>query len=170
MPKKNENKTVSVSATGITVFYTDSNKHYFVKFEKTQKPVAKQKKQYLKTEESVFNNKQQKMYLEALYGLSIYPEEVIRKMPTTVVTKIISRCQIVQKTINRWKQEIVNEKVDNLLLALFPKSPVIKSIIGIEPDDFVKCKFSSKEVGLNQEKIAKRLISLNLLPVNFFDL
>ena len=60
--------------------------------------------------------------------------------------------------------------MDGFLLSMFPNSPLVKSIVNMEPDESVKCNFSFKEVGLDQEKIARKLVSLNLLPVNFFDL
>ena len=168
MPNNNPNKTVSVSATGMIISFTDSNKHHFVKFEKPIKPVRK--KQY-ETETSVFSNRQQKMYLEALYGLSVHPEEVVNRMPRNVVMKIITRCEIVQRVINRWKQEIVNEKVDCFLLKLFPKSPVTKAMVNTKGyDDSIKSKMSFKELNMDQYKIAKKLVEEKLLPENFFNL
>ena len=167
--RNKQNKTVSVNSKGIIISYTDSNKHMFVKFENQDVPRYMPAK-YQKIEKPVFNEKQHKMYSEALYGLSIYPESMVSKMPKKILMKIATRTELVQKIINRWKQEIVNDKVDSFLLELFPNSPVVKDMVGIEADDSIKCNFSFKEVGLNQEKIAKKLISLNLLPLNFFDL
>jgi len=95
---------------------------------------------------------------------------MVNKMPKRIMLRIITRCEAVQKVINRWKQEIVNEKMDNLLMNMFPKSPIVKQMVGIEADDTIKCNFSFKDLGLNQIKIAQKLVSLNLLPQNFFDL
>lgn len=165
-----QNKTISVNSNGIVISYTDSNKHMFVKFQNRDVKVRHSREKVQEIETPVFNEKQQKMYSEALYGLTIYPEAMVNKMPKRIMLRIITRCEAVQKVINRWKQEIVNEKMDNLLISMFPKSPIVKQMVGIEADDTVKCNFSFKDLGLNQMKIAEKLVSLNLLPQNFFDL
>lgn len=166
--RNNQNKTISVNSKGIVISYTDSNKHMFVKFE--NQDVPKRSFNYQEIEKPTFNEKQHKMYSEALYGLSIYPESMVAKMPKKILMKIVTRCETVQRVINRWKQEIVNDKMDLFLTTTFPKSPIVKQMIGIEADDTIRCNFSLKDLDLNQEKIAKKLVSLNLLPLNFFDL
>ena len=165
---QNSNKTISVNSRGMIISYTDSNKHMFVKFKNQDVPRRILKEQEI--EKPIFSEKQQKMYSEALYGLSIYPETMVKKMPKKIVTKITVRCEIVQKIINRWKQEIVNNTVDDLLLSIFPNSPLVKSIVNMEADDTIKCKFTLKDLGMNQIKIAEKLVSLKLLPENFFNL
>jgi hypothetical protein len=167
--RNKQNKTVSVNGKGMIISYTDSNKHMFVKFENQDVP----KRTFVKNQEiekPVFNQRQHKMYSEALYGLSNFPESMVAKMPKKISMKIALRCDMVQRAINLLKQDIVNQKVDGFLLSMFPNSPLVKSIVNMEPDESVKCNFSFKEVGLDQEKIARKLVSLNLLPVNFFDL
>jgi hypothetical protein len=170
MLNNNPNKTVSACAKGMVISFTDSNKHHFVKFDKqNKKPVHR--KHYQETEAPVFNNKQQKMYLEALYGLSVYPQEMVNRMPRNVVMKIITRCEIVQKVINRWKQEIVNQRVDRLLLNLFPKSPIVKAMVDVKGyDDTIKTRVSFKDLGVDEYKIARKLVDEKLLPQNFFNL
>ena len=169
MQKNNPNKTVSASATGMVISFTDSNKHQFVRFDKPTKPVYR--KRYQETEAPVFNNKQQKMYLEALYGLSVYPQEMVNKMPRNVVMRIITRYEIVQKVINRWKQEIVNQRVDRLLLNLFPKSPIVKAMVDVKGyDDTIKTRVSFKDLGVDEYRIARKLVDEKLLPQNFFNL
>jgi len=92
-------------------------------------------------------------------------------MPKNVMMRIITRCEIVQRVINRWKQEIVNEKVDGFLLRLFPKSPVVKAMVETKGyDDSIKSKLSFKDLQLDQYKIAKKLVEEKLLPKNFFNL
>jgi hypothetical protein len=86
------------------------------------------------------------------------------------LVKIATRCDLVQKAINRWKQEIVNDRMDTLLLNLFPKSPIVKQMVNIGEDDAIKCNISAKDLKLNPYLIAEKLVSLNLLPSNFFDL
>lgn len=166
----NPNKTISVNSNGLVITFTDKNKHQFVKFEK--KSIYRDHSvKYQEIEKAVFSSKQQKIYSEALYGLSVYSEEQVRKMPKPVVLKIVARCKAVQLILNRWKQELSNEKVDAFLTKLFPNSPIIKSFSAVKGyDDNIKNDMSFKDVGLTQLMIAKKLHSLNLLPQNFFNL
>jgi hypothetical protein len=165
---KYANKTISVNSRGMVISYTDSNKHMFVRF--NNQDVLKRTLKEQEIEKPIFSEKQHKMYSEALYGLSIYPESMIKKMPQKILTKITVRCEIVQNLINKWKQEIVNDTVDDFLSTMFPNSPLVKSIVNMEADETLKCNFSFKDLGLDQMKIAQKLVSLKLLPENFFDL
>lgn len=164
----NSNKTISVNSQGIVINYTDSNKHMFIRYPNQDKSLRK--KEVQKFEDDVFNERQQKMYEEALYGLSVHPESLVNRMPKRVLLKIVTRCQLVEKAINRWKQEIVNNSVDKFLLTMFPNSPVVKDMVDIPADDTIKCKFTFKQLGVTPMDVAKKLVSLNLLPQNFFDL
>ena len=166
----NPNKTISVNSKGLVISFTDNNKHQFVKFER-KNALRDIPTRYQEIEHPVLNDRQQKMYSEALYGLSVYSDEQIKRMPKHVVIKIIARCNSAQIILNRWKQEISNEKVDNFLIKLFPNSPVIKQMLMIKgSDDSIKNDMSFKDVDLTQEKIANKLVECGLLPQNFFNL
>ena len=166
---QNCNKTISVKSNGMIINYIDSNKHQFIKYESKDLPRFTPSK-YQEFEKSVFNQKQEKMFLEAMYGLNIYPENMVNKMPKNVVFKIITRYRQVHKALNKWKQEMVNSNMDNLLVKMFPNSPVVKQMLGIESDDTIRCNISLKDLGINEYKIAIKLVSLSLLPNNFFEL
>lgn len=166
---RNSNKTISVNSNGIIISYTDSNKHQFIRYESKDAPRHMPAK-YQEFEKPVFNQRQQKMYLEAMYGIKVHPDALVQTMPKRVLMKIITRAVLVQKALNKWKQEIVNQRVDNLFMKLFPESPIVKQLIGIESNDTIICKISNKDLGLNERLIAQKLVSLNLLPQNFFEL
>lgn len=166
--KKNPNKTISVNSKGMIISFTDSNKHLFVKFDK---PIyVNDNSLYQEFDEPMFSQKQRKMYFEAIYGIRMYPEYVIRKMPRKVVMKIITRSNLVQKAINLMKQETVNKQVDSLLTKMFPRSPIVKKMVNIGCDNNVTCPISAKDLKLSDLKIAEKLVTLKLLPVNFFSL
>lgn len=166
----NPNKTISVNSNGIVISYIDNNKHQFIKFENQDAP-RRMPAKYQEIEKSVFNYTQQKLYSETLYGLNLYTEETISKMPRFRLIKILDTYNRAQKLINRWKQEIVNHKVDRLMLALFPKSPITKQFVETTgSDDTIKSKFSFKDLKLDQKKIADMLIKEGILPNNFYDL
>jgi hypothetical protein len=126
---------------------------------------------YQEFEKNVFNPVQDKMYLELIYGLNAYPPEKIERIPEPVKQKIVIRHKEVQRLINKWKHEIVNDSVDKLLLFLFPKSKIAKEFAKIKGcDESMLCKASLKDVNLDKITIAKKLIQNNLLPKNFFKL
>lgn len=164
---KNQEKTASATSRGIIICYTDSKKHIYLNYDRK---FNKTRPKYQEVEHSPLNARQQKMYLEALYGTSIYPEAAVNKMPKELIIKIETRATLVQKAINKWKQEIVNEGIDDLLSFVFPNSPVVKGMLDIPADDSIRCKFTFKELGLNQLKVAEKLVSLSLLPSNFFEI
>lgn len=165
--KRNPHKTVSVNNKGMIICFTDTNKHFFVKFDE---PIYQNHPKYQEYDEPVFSQKQQKMYFEAIYGLSIYPKSVVKRMPQSVINKIVERNKMVQKVINHLKQEIVNQRISSLFNRLFPKSAITKQIIEDHYYDSVRCPISVRDLRLTEEIIAKRLVSLQLLPNNFFSL
>lgn len=165
----NPNKTISVNSRGIVVSFVDTNKHFFVKFE--NQDIRTTPKRIQEIEEPVFNKTQQKMYSEALYGLNVYTEQEISRMPKSRVVTIMNRFHNVQKYINQLKQEIVNDRVDSFLTSLFPKSPITKAFVETKgTDDSIRSKFSFKELDLDQKTIATKLVKVGLLPKNFFNL
>ena len=77
----------------------------------------------------------------------------------------------VQDFLNCWKQKIIYDKVDDVLSALFPKSKFIKTFCSYnEPDKTLITNQSFKELGLDQTKIAGKLMEVGFLPKNFFSL
>jgi hypothetical protein len=126
---------------------------------------------YQEFEKNIFNPTQEKLYLELMYGINAYPPEKIEKIPNYIKEKIAFKHRQVQRLVNKWKQEIINSSVDNLLLSLFPKSKIVEQFTKIKgTDDTIFCSASLKEVGLDKITIAKRLVKNNYLPKNFFKL
>ena len=166
----NPNKTISVNSRGFIINFTDTNKHHYIKFENQDVPRTMPAK-YQEIEKPVFNQVQQRIYAEALYGMNLYTEKEAQRLPKSKVVHIIDTYQKVQRIINRWKQEIVNDKVDDFLLSLFPKSPVVKAFTETKgADDTIKATASFKDLGIDQIKIANKLVEFGLLPQNFFNL
>lgn len=170
----NPHKTVSASSKGIIISFRDANKHMFLSYEKN--PVLEDiqlngHKQYQQLERPVFNKLQQVLYAEAVYGLNYFPTDQVEQMSKSRKLRIMTKYAKTQRILNRWKQEIVHEKVDNLLLALFPNSPVTKALVDTKGyDREVKETHSFKELGISQQDIADKLIELCLLPKNFYQL
>ena len=170
----NPNKTVSANSKGIVVSFGDVNKHRFIKYEST---AVKEIQlygtvKYQKIEHAGFNPIQEQLYAEALYGLNFYSAQELKSMSAEKKRSVIVLYTRVQKLLNRWKQEIICKQVDNLLIALFPNSPITKSITEKEYyDKDLECPMSLRDLGITSESlIAERLVQAKLLPYNFFKL
>jgi hypothetical protein len=166
----NPNKTVSAQADGIIISYRESNKYQFMAYQDghaEQKPVKK----YQQITKPVFNRMQQKIYAKTVYGLNAYTHEQIVAMPKLKRQMIISKHSKVQQVLNQWKQELAAAKVDSLLAFLFPKSKITKvfsSVNGYEKQ--MMDRHSFKELGLDQQTIAKKLLDEKLLQQDFFNI
>lgn len=170
----NPNKTVSANSKGIVVSFGDVNKHRFIKYESAavQQIQLYGTVKYQKIEHPGFNTIQEKLYAEALYGLNFYTKEELKKMPAEKKRNVIVLYTRVQKLLNRWKQEIICDQVDTLLLAMFPRSPFIKAMSEAKYyDKDLDCTLSLRDLGVTDQKlIAERLVQAKLLPYNFFKL
>jgi len=168
----NPHKTVSASSKGVIISFRDVNKHKFIVYE--SKGLERTQTSHKTTQEldtPVFNKLQQTMYAEVVYGLSFYSTKDVDQMPKHKKQTILSRYAKAQRILNRWKQEIVFEKVDSFLLAFFPNSPITKALVDTKGyDRQTRETHSFKELGLSQTDVARKLIEVNLLPKNFFEL
>lgn len=169
----NQHKTISASSKGIIISFRDANKHRFIQYESPLLDEIQQTghKKYQELEQPAFNNVQQKLYAEVVYGLNYYSAADVEKLPRSKKQSILARYAKAQRILNRWKQEIVFEKVDAFLMAFFPNSPITKAIVDTKGYDRQSRETHSfKELGLSQEDVAYKLIEVNLLPKNFFEL
>jgi hypothetical protein len=113
---------------------------------------------------------QQTLYAKTVYGLSYYTRSELKKLPKTRLQQLEHQHQQIQELLNRWKTEVMHSKLDSILLALFPKSPIVKAFTGVKPESKHVSTRSFKELGINQVQIAHKLIAEGFLPENFFEL
>ena len=129
------------------------------------------KKQYQEFEKPVFNLAQQIIYSEVVYGLKSYTENQLAKLPEVRKQAINQRFNRAQRFLNGWKQEIINKKVDDFLVSLFPKSKIIKHMISVKGhDDTIKQPQSFKSLGISKQNVAEKLVQNRLLPKDFFQI
>lgn len=169
----NPNKTVCANSKGIIVSFRDANKHRFLPYENqyVQQIQLKGSVKHPQLEKPVFNKTQQKLYAEMVYGLGHYSAEDLKEMSPSKKFKILARYAKAQRVLNRWKQEIVHETVDSFLISLFPNSPITKALVQTKGyDRELRETHSFKELGMDQQRIAGKLIEAGLLPTNFFQL
>lgn len=117
----NPHKTVCAGTEGIVISFRDANKHRFISYDNSlvDEIQTTGKVKYQDIEQPLFNKTQQELYAETVYGLSYYSDKDVKKMSKTKKFRVITRYSKAQRVLNRWKQEIVYEKVDKLLLTFF---------------------------------------------------
>jgi hypothetical protein len=169
----NPHKTVSAGSKGIIISFRDANKHRFMPYENNlvEEIQQKGKTNYQLLEQPAFNKVQQQLYAETVYGLSYFSAEDVNKMSKSKKLRVLAKYAKAQRILNRWKQEIVYSKVDSIFLTLFPNSRITKMLVDTQGYDRSNRETHSfKELGLTQQDVASKLMEVNLLPQNFFQL
>jgi hypothetical protein len=171
----NSNKTVSANSKGIVISYGDVNKHMFTQYESRYSFINKIQvegtSKYQRLETKHFTLLQQEMYNKIVYGFSAYTKEEVQKMSKTSKFNITVTYTKAHRILNRWKQEIINEKMDSLLSKLFPNSPIVKQMVGVKGyDDNLTVSTTFKDLGITRDAIAKKLMEYGFLPNNFYQL
>jgi hypothetical protein len=169
----NPHKTVSAGSKGIIISFRDANKHRFMPYENNlvEEIQQKGKTKYQVLEQPAFNKIQQQLYAETVYGLSYFSPDDVSKMSKSKKLRVLAKYAKAQRILNRWKQEIVYSKVDSIFLTLFPNSRITKLLVDTQGYDRSNRETHSfKELGLTQQDVASKLMEVNLLPENFFQL
>lgn len=167
----NPHKTVCASSKGIIISFRDANKHRFMPYESPVVEEIQQNGRYQSLDQPFFNKIQQKLYAEAVYGLGFYPKETVDQMSKSKKLRLLAKYAKAQRILNRWKQDIVHERVDSFMLTFFPNSPITKTLVDTKGyDRQSKETHSFKELGLTQLDVADKLIEVCLLPKNFYQL
>ena len=77
------------------------------------------------------NSNQTELYRRAMYGLKIYPQEMVRAMTNLQRRKITKKCKRAQSVLNLWKQEICNSMANKLIAKHFKMTPVVETFINL---------------------------------------
>lgn len=170
---KNENKTITVSKNHMTVNYLDTQKHYTYTLPENDpnreiKLFGKKYKDFkIKTDKKDFLTPiQREIFDDLVYAKHKMTKSEINTLPLMKKYRIKVLSVEVEKTLNRWKQEIVFSKIDSLLLKLFPKSPIVKQLVEIgyeEVKDLYPDKISIHDV-VSEMDIAEYLVGKGLFP------
>jgi hypothetical protein len=177
MSRNNQNKTVSCNSNGIVISYGDANKHQFMKYETpahVKKIQLEGTVKYQKIEEEFkLTPKQKDVYAKTVYGFKAYTKEELNALSEHARIEVTIKYSKVQRILRNWKQDITFSNLDRFLLSLFPNSPVIKAMCTTTGhiDDVPKNdEISFKELGIKQEHIIAKLMQVELLPKNFYEL
>lgn len=176
----NENKVVTASADGFTVYFIDSRKHFHYEYHLPMLPHLQKLqlfgdsyrgKNYQQFEQDVFNAYQNRLYKNAVYGLASYDLPQLRQMNLREKLAIKRIHRLTQQVLNQWKQEIVSKLVDEFLLSVFHKSRWVKDMVA-STTEYTNVKetncFDFSELNISKADIALKLMEQNILPANFF--
>lgn len=169
----NPNKTITANSKGIVISFRDENKPKFIPYKIKEVDDVQHLGRgiYQTFEIPAFNKIQQRLYAEALYGINAYDQSEIMTLTHKDILRITALHRRVQFFLNRWKQEIMDCKVDMILSKLFPRSKVVKDLTTIKGyNRAYTARYSFKELGLTQEAVAAKLVEMGFLPENFFQL
>jgi hypothetical protein len=177
---KNENKTVSVCASGVTVYYTDTKKHQFFRFPFDESSMLDEVQLYGNNfhgqtfqdyEEDQFTSFQTQMYRDALFGINHYSFEGFKKLSLPQKMEIQKRHTSAQKVLNKWKQQLSIQQADKFLLNLFPHSQFVRDLVQKTEgytDTRTVNRIPFRDLGISKKQIADKLVSTGVLPMNFF--
>lgn len=152
--------------------------------EKIQQPVRRyQQSEKPKYQERIWLNEYQyDLYKAAMYGLSAYSNNQLYKMSYQEKRKIRSFHERVQRVLNLWKQQVVNQLFEQLCsipLNKFPENvfdKVFKSTkigvrnFGKRTDEMFQCTLTFEQLKINRKQIIQKLIQERIFPENFFEL
>jgi len=117
-----------------------------------------------------FNQVQNFLYKQALFGLNIYKPEEVKALAPKERFKIISLQHKAVREINVLKQQRIIKRTNNIL-ALFTKSALAQSIIN---DDYVNPvltnRFTFDDLGIKKAQVIERLHKARILQENFYQI
>lgn len=178
----NPNTTYHCSSQGITVCYMDTLRHYNLAYGKASKEIqlygnslfGKQYQQVVSGVEDIeFSSIQTRLYKQVMHGLALFNNKILQDMSFNEKLSIEIKYRKAQRVLNSWKQSIVSREVDSFLLKLFPKSQEVKQMVDITEsytDNFLTSPQSFMELGISRSEVVVKLISVGILPDNFFRL
>jgi hypothetical protein len=118
------------------------------------------------------NDYQKFLYNRALFGLSVYDEQELKKMRWEKKKRIMKVHKRAQSILNIWKQQIVNACTTNFFLSLFPKTSITQTMVETSNDidpDFLNV-MSFKSLCITRDHIINKLMAETILPSNFYEL
>lgn len=90
------------------------------------------------------NPHQRRLLEDILYSKGKYTEQEIKHLPLIRRYYITEVAQKVEKVLYSWKRDLINKEVDDMLLALFPKSKIVRQLVDA-------CK--EKRVGMDATRV-----------------
>lgn len=114
------------------------------------------------------SSQQIEVYEKLMRGLSLYTPQELWAMNSNKKKKIQAAHIKAKQILTVWKQELIVEKSNNILLSLFPNSSLVKEIVNekeIRTRDRIDLTF--RQLNIKRSQILTKLGEHNLLPRNF---
>lgn len=178
----NPNRTYHCTADSMTVYYTDTQRHFVHPYESKMDNLQLYGNSYkgvqyqdLSTsmvfESDHFSPYQNRLYKQAILGLKLYTEKELLSMSFKEKWNIERLHRKAQKILNDWKQLIIGKEVDSFLSTWFPHSRLVKGLIEKTKEytnDSLTNYQSFSDLGISKEQIAQKLVETGILPRAFF--
>ena len=126
---------------------------------------------YQEYEQDPYNASQNFLYKRAMFGLKVYTEQELAKMPEPKkkrIHKVYKKCQHI---LNIWKQEISIGWTNAMFKHYFGEHPELKVFFDNTDTDpkFVN-KLSFKDWNITKDMIVSKLHKEGILPPNFYSI
>lgn len=116
------------------------------------------------------SNLKDQMYNLLIHGLGCYSTDDLYKMNSTKKKRITAKYKKAQEILNLYKQEVMIEQSNKLLLHFFTKEAVKDLIEETTLDPKMLCNLTFKDLGISKKDIIAKFLEVKLLPANFEDL
>jgi len=124
-------------------------------------------------ETDIYTDYQNHLYQCLIKGLDAFPKNQVDQMSEYKKAKITENHKICNLVLNKWKQQIINNKTNIIFETLFPNTALSK-IFYIKfknsTDSKFECTLKFKDLGITKDDIIKKLIKCALLPSNFMNI
>jgi hypothetical protein len=126
---------------------------------------------YQQYEQDPYNASQNFLYKRAMFGLSVYTQEELSKMPEPKKKRIERVHKKCQHVLNIWKQEISIGWTNEMFRHYFGEHPALKIFFdNTETDPKFVNKLSFKDLNITKDKIVNKLCESGILPPNFYSI
>lgn len=124
-----------------------------------------------KYEKDPYTKRQNRLYKECLYGLSIYKGEELFSLSVHEKTLIKNNNEKTQRLLNLFKQQVIIHYSNLFFNKYFPDSRITRDLLSddnCKPKTNVACKFTFADLDITKEDIIEILIANNVLPKDFY--
>lgn len=140
--------------------------------ERQQQGTSYHGKMYQKVTHVYLNDYQNLLYYRAIFGLSVYKQDEIKKMSRVKYNRILKVHRRTQKILNVLKQKRLIAMSNQWFKDLFPKAPLTQELVDNYSDleDNVKINISFDVLKITKGEIIHTLLREGILPNNFYNL
>lgn len=171
--KYNPNKVVSAGQHSVNVLYTDTYKSSRVIYDESSILKSVQVTGHSHGKETYQDNAAIKLlYNHAMHGLKYYSPEEVKKMTYVQKMAIQELHEQAQYRLNKWKFELIHQKVAAFMTTVFHKSTFAKQLAEhpCKVKMWDRTPITFKQLGIRKEHIVAKLVEWNLLPVEEYRL